>query len=117
MLLNDIALVAMQLDTAEPWWRTLPAPQQRVLINLGFNMGVPTLSTFGTFLGMLLLPFLPLDGIPFILQPASFRKLGVTFLAKFFRLDPVLRVDPVLLGLPLGVLFPAFGVDLRLSDL
>lgn len=50
MLLNDIALVAMQLDAAEPWWRTLPAPQQRVMLNLGFNMGVPTLQTFHQFL-------------------------------------------------------------------
>ena len=50
LLGNDIDLVVTQLDTAEPWWRTLPEPQQRVMINLGFNMGVPTLQTFNVFL-------------------------------------------------------------------
>ena len=53
MLLNDIALVAMQLDASQPWWRTLDAPRQRVMINLGFNMGVPTLNTFHQFLDLM----------------------------------------------------------------
>ena len=53
MLLNDISLVVMQLDAQMSWWRTLDASRQRVMINLGFNMGVPTLATFGTFLDLM----------------------------------------------------------------
>jgi lysozyme len=50
LLANDIAMVVAQLDASEPWWRTLDAPRQRVMLNLGFNMGVPTLITFHQFL-------------------------------------------------------------------
>jgi lysozyme len=43
----------MQLDAAHPWWRALDAQRQRVMINLGFNLGVPKLSTFNTFLDLM----------------------------------------------------------------
>lgn len=46
LLRNDIALVIAQLDHSLTWWRDMPPRIQRVLINLGFNMGVPTLLHF-----------------------------------------------------------------------
>lgn len=53
LLVSDIALCEAQLDKGLPWWRVLPAPQQRVMLNLCFNMGYAGLSTFHQFLGFM----------------------------------------------------------------
>ena len=42
----DIARAVAQLDQAMPWWRTLNGTRQDVMVELAFNMGVGTLSTF-----------------------------------------------------------------------
>jgi lysozyme len=46
LLDHDIATSATELDRAIPWWRTLPEPAQRALVNMHFNMGWPRLSQF-----------------------------------------------------------------------
>jgi GH24 family phage-related lysozyme (muramidase) len=46
---NDVALCCDVMDREIAWWRTLPPPQQRVMINLCF-MGWGTLSQFTHFL-------------------------------------------------------------------
>lgn len=38
------------LDAHVPWWRTLPAAKQRVMIGLAYNMGWPVFSQFVRFL-------------------------------------------------------------------
>ena len=40
-----------ELERALPWVSSLPEPAQRVLANMAFNMGVPTLLTFKNTLG------------------------------------------------------------------
>lgn len=40
MLMNDVDRTIEDLDRALPWWRTLDEVRQRVLVNMGFNMGV-----------------------------------------------------------------------------
>lgn len=47
-LLYDLALedVLQQLDRRLPWWRTLDEIAQRVLVDLGYNLGVDKLLTF-----------------------------------------------------------------------
>lgn len=40
LLRNDIARVTADLDRALPWWRSLSEARQRVLLNMGFNLGV-----------------------------------------------------------------------------
>jgi lysozyme len=52
LLDNDIGIVASELDRALPWWRGLDPVRQRVLVNMGFNMGVPGLLGFHTTLGL-----------------------------------------------------------------
>jgi GH24 family phage-related lysozyme (muramidase) len=47
---NDVAEACAVLDAKIPWWRALPPAQQRVMINLCFNMGWTTFSGFGRFL-------------------------------------------------------------------
>jgi lysozyme len=47
---NDVAAAAGALDFSAPWWRSLPANAQRVMVNLCFNMGWATLSGFHLFL-------------------------------------------------------------------
>lgn len=56
-LLFNIATDRVEADlTAHcPWWPGLPDPQQRAVADLCFNMGWPTLSAFGTFLGLMAL--------------------------------------------------------------
>lgn len=49
---NDVDKAEAALDKGVSWWRDLPDVWQRVLINLCFNMGWGTLSTFTTFLGL-----------------------------------------------------------------
>lgn len=53
ILTDDIQVAVTALQTHAPWWAGLPDPQQRALVDLCFNMGWPTLSTFGTFLGLM----------------------------------------------------------------
>ncbi len=50
LLMNDIDRVEAELDAFCSWWRALDLVRQRVLANMGFNMGVPTLCTFRTTL-------------------------------------------------------------------
>jgi lysozyme len=47
---NDVARACVDLDAHLAWWRTLPAQQQRVMINLAFNMGIDGLLSFEHFL-------------------------------------------------------------------
>lgn len=47
---NDMDLTLAELDRVFPWWRTLDPVRQRVLANMGFNMGIPRLSGFRKFL-------------------------------------------------------------------
>lgn len=53
LLGNDIDVKAAELDKRIPWWRSLPEPQQRALLNMAFNMGVPNLMEFKHTLGLL----------------------------------------------------------------
>lgn len=50
LFLNDIERAVASLDVDTPWWRQLPQPQQRVMINLAFNMGINHLLGFVHFL-------------------------------------------------------------------
>jgi len=46
ILERDCRSFAVQLDGYLTWWRLLSLPRQAVLLNMAFNMGVPTLMTF-----------------------------------------------------------------------
>ncbi len=46
MLDNDIQRAAHDLDQHCPWWRTLDAVRQRILMNLCFNLGIAKLLQF-----------------------------------------------------------------------
>jgi lysozyme len=48
----DIQKVVDQLDSKLPAWKTLDEVRQRVLLNMGFNMGVDKLLQFHTTLGL-----------------------------------------------------------------
>ena len=54
----DIAKIEAALDAYIPWWRSLDDVRQRVILNMGFNLGVGVpggphgLLSFGTFLGL-----------------------------------------------------------------
>ena len=50
---RDISRTESTLDENLTWWRKLSDARQRVLLNMCFNMGWGTLSTFQTFLGLL----------------------------------------------------------------
>jgi lysozyme len=43
---NDVADVMAGFDRELPWWRTLDEVRQRVLVNMGFNLGVKGLLGF-----------------------------------------------------------------------
>jgi lysozyme len=43
---NDIAAVIAELDRRIPWWKGLDDVRQRVLVNMGFNLGVDGLMAF-----------------------------------------------------------------------
>lgn len=45
-LAEDLGAVQRELDKALPWWRQLNDARQDVLVNMGFNMGVPGLLKF-----------------------------------------------------------------------
>ena len=51
LLQNDVLSVVGRLASELPWWSLLPEPQQEVLANMAFNMGVMALMTFHTTLG------------------------------------------------------------------
>ncbi len=51
LLSNDIRDHETELRRALPWIDTLSDVRQRVLIDMGFNMGIPTLLTFKQTLG------------------------------------------------------------------
>lgn len=40
LLANDIAGIERDLDAQLPWWRKLDGVRQRVILNMGFNMGI-----------------------------------------------------------------------------
>ncbi|KKB61555.1 lysozyme [Robbsia andropogonis] len=46
MLQNDIERTELALDRSLPWWRSLDPVRQRVILNMGFNMGIAGLLTF-----------------------------------------------------------------------
>ena len=48
---DDIVLVEDQLDGTLPWWRDLSPLRQMQMVDLCFNMGLATLTTFHEFLG------------------------------------------------------------------
>jgi lysozyme len=50
MFSNDVASACSDLDSHVPWWRKLPQPQQRVMVNLVFNMGWSRFSGFVKFI-------------------------------------------------------------------
>lgn len=43
---DDISTVEAGLDRAFPWWRGLSEVRQRVMVNLGFNLGIVRLMGF-----------------------------------------------------------------------
>lgn len=51
LLLEDVSLLADELDSRISWWRTLDEPRQGVLLNMAFNMGTPKLMGFKRALG------------------------------------------------------------------
>ena len=53
LLGESIQGVREDLDRMIPWWRELPEPCQRGLLNMVFNLGYPRLSTFKRMLAAL----------------------------------------------------------------
>ena len=53
LLDNDILRVAQELDNGLPWWRDLSDVRQRVLLDMAFNLGTPTLMKFKNTLGLI----------------------------------------------------------------
>jgi len=53
LLREDIAEVQKELDDLYPAWCNLSENRQMVLVNMGFNLGVPRLSKFKKFLAAL----------------------------------------------------------------
>ncbi len=53
MLDHDIGVVSKDLDKNIPWWRQMPEPAQRGLINMAFNLGWPRLKLFANMLAAL----------------------------------------------------------------
>ena len=47
---EDVARYCRDLDNNIPWWRLMPQRQQRVMLNLCFNLGWGRLSQFRLFL-------------------------------------------------------------------
>ncbi len=52
LLETDVVECQEQLDKNIPWWRTLSAVRQRVLLNMCFNLGIGGLLGFKNTLGM-----------------------------------------------------------------
>ena len=53
LLDNDIARVEHGLDEYHPWWRSLPEPAARALINMAFQLGLGGLAKFKQTLAQL----------------------------------------------------------------
>jgi len=53
MLQNDIERVIGELNHSIPWWVALDSARRMVLVDMGFNLGVPGLSKFRNFLSAL----------------------------------------------------------------
>jgi len=53
LLHNDIEKVKKSLDNHLPWWRTLSAVRQKVLISMAFNLGIDGLLGFHKMLSSL----------------------------------------------------------------
>jgi lysozyme len=51
LLFQDLKAIAHELDDKLPWWRKMEEPRQAVLLNMAFNMGVPSLMGFKRALG------------------------------------------------------------------
>ena len=49
---NNVQEVIDELHSRLPWFDSLDSVRQGVLINMAFNMGVPDLMEWGTFLGL-----------------------------------------------------------------
>ena len=50
---DDVDIVIAALNSVMPWWTGMDDVRQRVLADLCFNMGITTLLTFTSFLGLL----------------------------------------------------------------
>jgi lysozyme len=50
LLSNDLRRCIVELDRAMPWWRSLSETQQRGLLNMNFNLGLPKLQEFKNML-------------------------------------------------------------------
>ena len=53
MLTNDIAEAESELDRVCPWWKNLPEPAARGILNCMFNLGAPRLLGFKKMLAAL----------------------------------------------------------------
>lgn len=53
MLQNDIKAAEADLDRNVSWWRGMPEPAQRALVNMAFNMGIRKLLGFRKMLAAL----------------------------------------------------------------
>jgi len=53
LLAHDIGVAEAGLDRRWPWWRDLPEPWQRALINMAFQLGVGGLAGFRRMLAAL----------------------------------------------------------------
>ena len=51
LLDNDILRVCEELDNAIAWWRNLSEVRQRIIVDMAFNLGTPTLMKFQKTLG------------------------------------------------------------------
>jgi lysozyme len=51
MLRNDIAQAGAELDKLAPWWRTLDAVRQKVMVDMMFNLGPKSFAGFVSTLG------------------------------------------------------------------
>lgn len=45
-LMLDLQVAEADLDRKVPWWKSMPAPAQRALLNMCFNLGWPRLAGF-----------------------------------------------------------------------
>lgn len=50
ILEDDLTDVLTDLDRSFPWWRNLSEVRQRVIVNMGFNLGIVRLSGFSKML-------------------------------------------------------------------
>lgn len=53
MYRNDVSEAAQELDRVLPWWRQLDEVRRRVLLDMMFNMGAPTLLGFKNTLALI----------------------------------------------------------------